>query len=454
MTRTTAPSPHPTGPHPTGVSPREVLALAVPALATLVAEPLFLLADTAMVGHLGTPALAGLGVAGAALSTAVSVFVFLAYATTAVVARQRGAGRSDEALAAGVDGIWLALGLGVLVAVPTALFAPTVNGWFGAGPEAVAAATTYLRISALGIPAMLAVLACSGVLRGFLDTRTPLVTAVAGFSANIVLNYLLIYVADLGIAGSAWGTVIAQNGMAAALLVVVLRRAVAAGAVLRPHLGRVLRAALGGVPLLVRTLALRVAMLATTWAAAGFGDLTLAAHQVVFTMFGLLALALDALAIAAQAFTGSTLGAGDRDGTLALTRLLTRWGVWGGVALTVVLVATAWILPPLFSSDVDVQHRIVAGLLVLAVFQPVAGVVFVLDGVLIGAGDGRALAWLQAVVLVPYLPVLVWLRLDADRFTSWWGIAALWAAFGWFLCCRAVALVMRERSGRWMRLGA
>lgn len=434
--------------------PRQVLGLAVPALATLVAEPLFLLADTAMVGHLGTSALAGLGVAGAALSTAVSIFVFLAYATTAVVARQRGAGRPEAALSAGIDGVWLAVVLGLLVAVPTALFAPTVNGWFGAGVDAVAAATVYLRISAVGIPAMLVVLACSGVLRGFLDTRTPLVTAVVGFSANIVLNYLLIYVAGLGIAGSAWGTVIAQWGMAIALGWVVLRRAVAAGAVLRPHPGRILRAALDGVPLLVRTLALRVAMLATTWTAAGFGDTTMAAHQVVFTMFGLLALALDALAIAAQALTGTTLGAGDRDGTMRLTGLLTRWGVWAGLALTALLLATAWLLPGVFTTDPQVQSRIVTGLVVLALFQPVAGMVFVLDGVLIGAGDGRALALLQALVLVPYLPVLWWVHAHASDLPGVRGIAAVWVAFGFFLVCRMVALIVRERSRAWLRLGA
>ncbi|CAI9403468.1 MATE family efflux transporter [Aestuariimicrobium sp. T2.26MG-19.2B] len=435
-------------------SPRQILSLAVPALATLVAEPLFLLADTAMVGHLGTPALAGLGVAGAALSTAVSIFVFLAYATTAVVARQRGAGRPDRALAAGLDGLWLALGLGLLVAVPTAVFAPTVSGWFGAGPDAVAAATTYLRISTLGIPAMLAVLACSGTLRGFLDIRTPLVTAVFGFGANIVLNYLLIFVAGLGIAGSAWGTVIAQNAMAAALVTVVVRRAIEARATLRPHLGRVWRAALGGVPLLVRTMALRVAMLATTWAAAGFGDQTLAAHQVVFTMFGMLALMLDALAIAAQALTGTALGAGDSEGAVRLTRRLTWWGVWGGLGLSALLAATHRLLPGLFTNDAQVRERIAAGLLTLAIYQAVAGVVFVLDGVLIGAGDGRALAWLQVIVLAVYLPVLVWLHAGAESMTGSRGIVALWLAFGWFLVARMVGLLLRARSRAWVRLGA
>lgn len=435
-------------------SPREILALALPALATLIAEPLFLLADTAMVGHLGTSALAGLGVAGAALGTAVSIFVFLAYATTAVVSRQLGAGRRQQALSAGIDGLWLAVALGALVAVPMAVFAHQINSWFGAGPEALAAATTYLRISTLGIPAMLVVMACSGVLRGFLDTRTPLITAVIGSTANIGLNYLLIYVADLGVAGSAWGTVIAQNSMAAALAFVVVRRAVAERADLRPRLGRVLRAAWGGVPLLIRTIALRAAMLATTWAAAGFGDVTLAAHQVVFTVFGLLALALDALAIAAQALTGRTLGAGNLEGTKRLTIRLVWWGIWGGLGLSLLLLATHRLLPPLFSTDPLVQQRIAWGLLTLAIYQAVAGVVFVLDGVLIGAGDATALASLQVVVLAVYLPVVVWVHASSDRFTGNAGMIALWLCFGWSLLARALTLAWRARSGSWMKIGA
>lgn len=193
---------------------REILRLAVPAFFALVAEPLFILADAAIVGHLGTPELAGLGIAGAVLTTLVNLCVFLAYATTASVARLVGAGDRRGAIRQGVDGVWLAALVGAGLLVVGAVTAPWVVDAFDASATAAPHATTYLRISSLGIPAMLIVLAATGVLRGLQDTRTPLVVAVAGFGANLVLNLALVYGADLGIAGSAWGTVIAQWAMA------------------------------------------------------------------------------------------------------------------------------------------------------------------------------------------------------------------------------------------------
>lgn len=213
---------------------REIIALAVPAFGALVAEPLFVMVDSAVVGHLGTPQLAGLGIAAALLMTAVSIFVFLAYATTAAVARRVGAGDLPAAIRQGMDGIWLALLLGaaaVALAIPTA---PWLVDVFGASDTAAPYAITYLRISILGIPAMLVVLAATGVLRGLQDTRTPLYVAIGGFTANAILNVTLVYGAGLGIAGSAWGTVIAQAGMAAVYLVVVIRGARKHGASLRP----------------------------------------------------------------------------------------------------------------------------------------------------------------------------------------------------------------------------
>jgi putative MATE family efflux protein len=202
---------------------REIVALALPAFGALVAEPLFLMVDSAVVGHLGTAQLAGLGVAAALLTTAVNVFVFLAYATTAAVARRVGAGDLPAALRQGVDGIWLALLLGGLVIAAVLPAAPGLVDLFGASGKAAPYAGSYLRISSLGIPAMLMVLAATGVLRGLQDTRTPLVVAVGGFTANAGLNAALVYGAGLGIAGSAWGTVVAQNGMAAVYLWVVVR---------------------------------------------------------------------------------------------------------------------------------------------------------------------------------------------------------------------------------------
>lgn len=289
---------------------REIIALALPAFGSLVAEPLFVMVDSAVIGHLGTPQLAGLGVAAALLTTAVSVFVFLAYATTAAVARRVGAGDLPAAIRQGMDGIWLALLLGAAVIAAVLPTAPWLVETFGASGTAAPYATTYLRISALGIPAMLVVLAATGVLRGLQDTRTPLYVAVGGFSANAALNIGLVYGAGLGIAGSAWGTVLAQCGMAAAYLVVVVRGARRHGATLRPDAAGIRASAQAGVPLLVRTLSLRAVLMIATAVAARLGDAEIAAHQIVLTLWSLLAFAMDAIAIAGQAIIGRYLGAG------------------------------------------------------------------------------------------------------------------------------------------------
>lgn len=305
---------------------REILALAVPAFGALVAEPLFLMADSAIVGHLGTPQLAGVGVASAALTTATGVFVFLAYATTAAVARRIGAGDRRAAVQQGLDGIWLALALSTGVVALTLLLAPWAADVLGASATAAPYAVTYLRISALGIPAMLMVMAATGVLRGLQDTRTPLVVAVAGFAANLGLNVGLVYGAGLGVAGSAWGTVLAQTGMAAAYLVVVVRGARRERASLRPDPAGIRACAKAGGPLMVRTLSLRAILMIATAVAAGLGDDEIAAHQIAMTVFLFIAFALDAVAIAGQAIIGRYLGAEDVPGARAATRRMIEWG--------------------------------------------------------------------------------------------------------------------------------
>ncbi|WP_109472018.1 MATE family efflux transporter [Ornithinimicrobium cavernae] len=431
---------------------RDVLRLAVPAFFALVAEPLFLLTDSAIVGHLGTSSLAGLGVASAVLLTVINVFVFLAYGTTAVVARRLGAGDSRGALSAGIDGLWLSVILGVLAAAAVVVWAEPLVGVFGATSEATSEAVTYLRVSALGIPPMLLVLAATGVLRGLQDTRTPLVVSVVGFTANAGLSLLLVHGVGWGIAGAAWGTVIAQSAMALALGWVVLVAAGRLGAPLRLTASGVLRSAVGGVPLVIRTLSLRGVSLVTTWVAAGLGEPQLAAHQVALTYWGALALALDALAIAAQALTGKSLGAGDVAATRALTVLLLRWGVWFGVLLGALTVLLHRVIPLGFSSDEEVRAGLAAALIVVAVGQPVAAVAFVLDGVLIGAGDTRWLAAAQALFLVAYLPMglAVWFS-DASGVT---GLVWLWMAFNGFLVVRAGGLYLRARGDTWMVTGA
>jgi putative MATE family efflux protein len=445
-----------------GSQRREILRLAVPAFLALVAEPLFLLADSAIIGHLGTIQLAGLGIASAALITAANIFVFLAYGTTSIVARQVGAGSEQGAVGAGVDGMWLAVAIGIVTGALVAVFAAPLCALFGASPAALAEAVTYLRVSAIGIPSMLVLLAVTGVLRGLQDTRTPLVASVVGFSSNIALNLLFVYGLHMGIAGSALGTVLAQSGMASALVIVVVRRARGLGASLRPHPARVLKAALDGVPLLVRTLALRIVLLVTTWVAAGLGDVPLAAYQVSATVWSFLAFALDALAIAGQAMTGKALGAGDVVGAREATRTMLWWGVIGGAVLGILVLATHSLIPPLITSDPAVQAALAAALIVVAVAQPVSGFVFVLDGVLIGAGDGRWLAKAQVGLLVLYLPLILTVRATGEPVLAGansvaapgHALTVLWLAFVVFMSMRGVALGWRARGDAWLVTGA
>ncbi|MFE6036294.1 MATE family efflux transporter [Streptomyces sp. NPDC056452] len=427
---------------------REIIALAVPAFGALVAEPLFVIVDSAIVGHLGTSQLAGLGVAAALLTTAVSIFVFLAYATTAAVARRVGAGDLPSAIRQGMDGIWLALLLGAVVVAVTLPSAPWLVEAFGASDTAAPYATTYLRISSLGIPAMLVVLAATGVLRGLQDTRTPLYVAIGGFAANGVLNVVLVYGAGLGIAGSAWGTVIAQVGMALVYLIVVVRGARRHGASLRPDAAGIRASAQAGVPLLVRTLSLRSVLMIATAVAARMGDTDIAAHQIILSLWSLTAFALDAIAIAGQAIIGRYLGANDAKGAREACRRMVQWGIASGVVLGVLIVLARPLFIPLFTGDQSVQDTLLPALLVLAVSQPIAGVVFVLDGVLMGAGDGRYLAWAMLLTLAVFAPV----ALLIPSFGG--GLTALWWAMTLMMTVRLATLWIRTRSGRWIVTGA
>ncbi|MFH8514009.1 MATE family efflux transporter [Streptomyces gelaticus] len=427
---------------------REIISLAVPAFGALVAEPLFVMVDSAIVGHLGTPQLAGLAVAAALLTTAVSIFVFLAYATTAAVARRVGAGDLASAIRQGMDGIWLALLLGVVVIAVALPTAPWLVNVFGASDTAAPYATTYLRISSLGIPAMLVVMAATGVLRGLQDTRTPLYVAVGGFAANAALNAGLVYGAGLGIAGSAWGTVIAQVSMAAAYLIVVVRGARRHGASLCPDAAGIRASAQAGVPLLVRTLSLRAVLLIATAVAARLGDTEIAAHQIILSLWSLMAFALDAIAIAGQAIIGRYLGAEDAQGAREACRRMVQWGIVSGVVFGALIVLARPLFVPLFTGDRSVQDTLLPALLVVALSQPIAGVVFVLDGVLMGAGDGPYLAWAMLVTLAVFAPVALLVPVIGG------GLTTLWWAMTLMMAVRLVTLWLRTRSGKWIVTGA
>ena len=425
-----------------------LLRLGLPALGSLVAEPLFLLADSAIVGHLGTPQLAGLAAAGALLATLTYLCVFLAYGTTAAVGRRIGAGDLPGAVRQGIDGMWLGVFLGVVLGLAGIVLAEPLVRLFGASHEAVPYGVTYLRVASLGQPAMLLVLASTGVLRGLQDIRTTLVVAAGGAAANVVLNFVLVYPVGRGIAGSATGTVVTQYGMAAAYSRVFYKAARKHHAPLRPDRQGIKQAATASIPLLIRTILLRVALLAGTILAARYGSEALGAQQVAWSLWNFLALVLDALAIAGQAWISQLLGASDVAGARRATRRTIQWGVAIGVLLGLVVLATRQLFIPLFTDDAAVRHLLSQVLLLEVLFLPVSAPVFVLDGILIGAGDGRYLAWAGVATTAAYLAAaLSSYGLDG-------GLTGLWWALGVFMVARLVALGLRIRTDRWIVTGA
>lgn len=461
---------------------RQILALAVPAFGALIAEPLLVLADSAIVGHLGSAPLAGLTLGSTVVQTLVGFMVFLAYSTTPAVARAVGAGDTPSAFAAARNGLWVAAGLGLFFAVLLALTADPLLRALGAGGDVLTHATAYLLPSLVGLPGMLLVLAATGALRGFQDATTPLYLATVGAALNVPLSWALVYPAGWGVAGSAVATALVQWGMALALTWAVIGKTrIQAGASLpgsstrrgwlpdRAGLAAVFKV---GAWLMVRAACLRIALLATVFVVTSQGEKNLAAYQLTMAFFNLLAFALDALAIAAQALLGKEMGAQDlstrqgQDAVVQLKNRLVRWSLAFGLVTALVCPAVGFGLAWVFTPDPEVQRLFALSLLVLAVGQPLAAYVFILDGVLIGAQDVRYLGLAGLFTLVAYLPVLtglyVWFGAGADAPASLAGAGqaagavasflALWGAYAlWYMGARALTLGWRARSGVWVR---
>jgi putative MATE family efflux protein len=427
---------------------RDIARLAVPALGALVAEPLYVLADTAVVGHLGTPQLAGLAVASSVLLTAHALCIFLAYGTTASVARLLGAGDEREAAHQAVQGLWLAALLGTSLALVGWLLADPLVGLLGADGEVADHAELYLVVSLPGLPALLAVLAGTGYLRGLQDTRTPLVVAVVSGLANLVLELVLVYGFDMGLGASAATTVLAQWGAAAVYLRSIGRAARRLDVDLRPHGPSLRRLLVVAGALVVRTSALRGALVLATAVAARIGTADVGAHQVAFELWSTLALGLDALAIAGQALVGRALGAGDAAYARVVGRRLLHLGIVAGFLAGGLIAAGRAGLPELFTDDAEVARLAAFVLWWVAALQPVNAVVFVLDGLLIGAGDLRFLAGAMAVAAA------VFVAAAAAVLVTGAGIGWLWAAIGAFMVARFVPLAARWAGDGWVVVGA
>jgi len=423
---------------------RRILALAIPALGTLAVEPLYVLADTAIVGHLGTAPLGALALAATVLNTVLWACNFLQWGTTARVAFLTGRQDRQGAAASATQALWLGVALGTVLALGVALLARPLATALGGTGAIRDQAVTYLRISAIGMPAVLIAVVGQGHLRGLSDTKTPFLVVLVANVVNIVLELLFVYGFGWGIAGSAWGTVVAQL-LAAAWFLGIFRRLVSrAGARLRPVVAE-MRHLLGtGGHLVVRTGALLAALVIATAVAARVGPTTLAAHQIAYQMFIFLALVMDALALSVQAIVGTQLGATDVEGARTTSRRALRLGYKAATVLCVAVIATSPLLPHIFTSDPNVVDKATVALVFLGVMQLPGAATFVLDGVLMGGSDFAYVKWVTVASLCVFLPfagaVLVWHGL---------GIAGLWAGLLAWMMARAWLNWLRFRGSQW-----
>ncbi|WP_067505081.1 MATE family efflux transporter [Actinoplanes sp. TFC3] len=424
---------------------RRIAALAFPALVVLAAEPLYVLVDTAVVGHLGRVPLAAVAVGGTVMSLAVWFGTLMAYGTTGRAARRFGAGDRAAAVEEGVQASWLALMTGVLLVLLAQVFAGPLTRALASDPGATAAAARWLRIAVFGVPGLLLAAAGNGWMRGVQDTRRPLYFVLGANVLSAILCPLLVYVAGWGLAGSAIANVTAQSITGGLFLWAIIRERV----VLRPVPAVIGNQLVLGRDLLIRGAAFQACWLSATGVAARFGVAALGAHQIALQLWFFAALALDAVAIAAQSLVGAALGAGDEPAARGVARRVTLVGGIAGGAFAVLAAAGAGVIPSLFTGDRAVHEQAAVVWPWFVGMLPFAGVVYALDGVMIGAGD---VGYLRTMTLVGalggFLP-LIWISYVRN-----WGLPGIWAGLAMFTLVRLVALVLRWRGPRWAVVGA
>jgi len=436
-------------------SPGRIARLAGSALVVLVAEPLYLLLDLAVVGRLGAADLAALTVGALVLSVVSTQLTFLSYGTTARSARRFGAGDRAGAVAEGVQASWIAIGVGLLIVVVVQLAGPAVLSALTGDETLARSATGWLRIAACGVPFILLSMAGNGWMRGVQDTRRPIVFVSTGFVISAVLCPLLVHgllgAPRLGLSGSGWANLVGQGIAGIAFVVRVVRENASAGSgSIRPQRPLIAAQLRLGRDLIVRSLSFQVCFLSAAAVASRVGVAAVAAHQTALQVWNFLSLVLDSLAIAAQSLVGAALGARARLGEQAardatdIAMRVTRLSLGLSLVLAAVLAAGRHLLPRIFTGDSAVLNAIAVPWWFLVVMLPLAGVVFALDGVLLGGGDAAYLRTTTlGAALIGFLP-LIWLSLVFD-----WGLAGIWSGLTVFIALRLLALLARMRSGRW-----
>jgi putative MATE family efflux protein len=418
---------------------RKILAMALPALGAIAAEPLYNLADTSVVSHLGRQPLDALAVAGTSLTVIGWVVAFIATSTATAVARARSSD-AQEQIGRSVGAAYLvAISLGALVAVVLSLVAPEISRLLLGNDRPVIASVSYLRLSAFGLPFLFVSFAGMGHFNGLANAGVTFRIAVVSNVLNLVLEVVLVFGLGLGLRGSALGTVIAQVFAATAYAFASFRLVDR-----RPRTPRFvdLKALLqNGVELTARTLALAAVPIALTAIAARLGADALAGNQIALRVWLALALLLDALAVPAQVYVSEALGSGDVTTAREVGRRVFRLGALAGLVVATGTAAAALFVPELLSPSGAVQADARLALLIGACLQPLAAGAFVLDGLVLGLGDYAALRRTMIFALAGFAPLAA-LSVTVHTF----GLGLLWCAYGTWLACRIALLRRRWNS--------
>ncbi len=432
--------------HSTTVSrlDRDILRLAVPALGALAADPLVSMVDTVFVGRLGVVPLAALGVNTSIFAMSFIVFNFLAYGTTPMVARAVGRGDRTGAGDVVLQALLLAVVVGGVATLMLEALAGPIVALMGAGPDLREPALSYLRIRALAGPAVLLVTAGHGAFRGYQDMRTPLLVTLALNVVNLVLDPLFIFGFGWGLRGAALATLIAQWTGALWFVHLLLRsRRRELGIQPRvPRLAEIRPFLRVGGELALRTLALVGTMTLATAVATRVGTVQVAAHQVGTQIWLLLAMIVDSLAVAAQALVAGYRGSGNIAMARRASNRLLVWGLASGFALGGLFYLLAPVLTRLFTDDPAVLAALAGIYPFVVAMQPLNAIVFVWDGVFMGAERFKFLAVQMAVsALCAAAILLLVLPMGWGLTGVWWGIVAL-------MLVRGVTLAIRYRSPR------
>ncbi|MDY3126965.1 MAG: MATE family efflux transporter [Corynebacterium sp.] len=429
--------------HPDNVNARSILRLALPALGVLAAMPLYLLLDTAVVGRLGSQELAALGAAATIQSVVTTQLTFLSYGTTSRAARHFGAGRRAEAVGEGLQATYVAIGVGMVLAIGMWSGADTLAMWMTGNAQTAALTAQWLKVAALAIPVALTIMAGNGWLRGVQDTVKTLRFTLSGVIPGAIA--IPFFVSWWGLVGSAWANVLGMSIVSALFLSELFVQHKGSWKVDFGIIGKQL---LLGRDLIVRSLSFQVTFVSAAAVAARFGTSALAAHQVMLQLWNFLVLALDALAIAAQTLVGAALGGGSIKNARETGKKIVGYSTVFALVLAVVLAGGAAIIPRIFTADESVHAQMHIPWWIMVGLVIVGGVLFALDGVLLGAGDAAFLRTVTVVsALLGFLPG-IWLA-----YFFGWGLPGVWTGLAVFICARAAAGYLRFNSMKWAIVG-